>query len=599
MSQPRRHPLIAGAQITGLGTMASRVLGMVRDMATAALLGLAGKGVMDAFVIAYRIPNLFRRLFGEGALTASYLPVLSAQLEKDRKSAWQLASVTFTWLTVVLAGLVVLGELLFGLAWLVWGEEPGVGLLLGLAAVMLPYLLLICLAAQVTATLHALSHFTVPALAPVVLNVCWLAAAWVAASYFDQQTQQAYVLAVGVLVAGLLQLGVQLPVLRRMGFRFDYNWPASREGLGRVGRALAPMLVGLAVTQINTFLDSLVAWGLAAPQISDLGFGNSDLGSQGPPVQGPHPGVPEPQSLAPKPEIPNPKSQILTPKSEIRNLADPGPPPIPWLGGLVRYPLEQGAAAAIYYGERLYQFPLGVLGMAVATAIFPLLSRHAARGDRAKLGADLTLGLRLVLCLGVPASAGLVILAHPLAKLLFEHGQFTPADTLRAARMIACYGAGVGAFCALPVIIRGFYAVGDCGTPAKIAAWVVGLNLGLNLTLIWTPLQEAGLAVATSVSAGVQVAALMLIFSRHQAPLGWTALAATALRTLLCTLLMAVAGCTALHLLGRCTPAEGLSGELARVLLPLLLSMAVYVASYSLSRGRELALLFGAEVVEG
>jgi len=545
MSQPRRHPLIAGARVTSLGTLASRVLGMVRDMATAALLGLAGKGVMDAFVIAYRIPNLFRRLFGEGALTASYLPVVSAQLEKDRKSAWQLASVTFTWLTVVLAGLVVLGEVLFGLAWLVWGEEPGVGLLVGLAAVMLPYLLLICLAAQVTATLHALSHFTVPALAPVALNVCWLAAAWLAASYCDQQIQQAYVLAGGVLVAGVLQLGVQLPILRRMGFRFDYNWSASRAGLGQVGRALAPMLVGLAVTQINTFLDSLVAWGLAAPVGPD------------------------------------------------------GPPPIPWLGGLVRYPLEQGAAAAIYYGERLYQFPLGVLGMAVAAAIFPLLSRHAARGDRAKLGADLTLGLRLVLCLGVPASAGLVILAHPLAKLLFEHGQFTPGDTLRAARMIACYGAGVWAFCALPVVIRGFYAVGDCGTPAKIAAWVVGLDLVLNLTLIWTPLQEAGLAVATSVSAGVQMVALMLIFSRRRAPLGWTALAATALRTLLCTLLMAVAACATLHLLGRFTPTEGLTGELARVLLPLLLSMAVYLASYSLFRGREVAILFGAEMVEG
>jgi putative peptidoglycan lipid II flippase len=576
MNQPRRHPLIAGARITGLGTLASRVLGMVRDMATAALLGLAGQGVMDAFVIAYRIPNLFRRLFGEGALTASYLPVLSAQLEKDRKGAWQLASVTFTWLTVVLAGLVVLGEVLFGLAWLVWGEDPGAGLLVGLAAVMLPYLLLICLAAQVTATLHALSHFTVPALAPVVLNVCWLAAAWVAASQFDQQTQQAYVLAGGVLVAGVLQLGVQLPVLRRLGFRFDYNWSASREGLGQVGRALAPMLVGLAVTQINTFLDSLVAWGLAAPQISDLGFGISDLGSEGPPS----------------------KSEILNPKSKMRNPADPGHPPIPWLGGLVRYPLEQGAVAAIYYGERLYQFPLGVLGMAVAAAIFPLLSRHAARGDRAKLGADLTLGLRLVLCLGVPASAGLVILAHPLAKLLFEHGQFTPGDTLRAARMIACYGAGVWAFCALPVVIRGFYALGDCGTPAKIAAWVVGLNLGLNLSLIWTPLQEAGLAVATSVSAAVQLVAMMLIFSRRRAPLGWTALAVTALRTLPCTLLMAAAGCTTLHLLGRFTPAEGLTSELARVLLPLLLSMAVYLTSYSLSRGREVAILFGAEMVE-
>jgi len=123
-----------------------------------------------------------------------------------------------------------------------------------------------------------------------------------------------------VLVAGVLQLGVQLPVLRRLGFRFDYNWSAARSGLAQIGRALAPMLAGLAVTQINTFFDSLIAWGLAAPVGPD------------------------------------------------------GPQPIAWLGGAVRYPMEQGAAAAIYYGERLYHFPLGVLGLAVAAAIFPLLS---------------------------------------------------------------------------------------------------------------------------------------------------------------------------------------------------------------------------------
>jgi putative peptidoglycan lipid II flippase len=544
MNRPRRHPLIAGVRITSLGTLTSRVLGMVRDIATAALLGLAGGGVMDAFVIAYRIPNLFRRLFGEGALTASYLPVLSTQLEENRKSAWQLVSVTFTWLTVVLAALVVLGELLFALAWLFWGDAPGVGLLVGLAAVMLPYLLLICLAAQVTATLHALSHFTVPAFTPVVLNVCWLLGAWVAASCFDQQDRQAYVLAVAVLVAGVFQLGVQLPVLRRMGFRFDYNWSAARSGLGQIGRALAPMLAGLAVTQINTFLDSLIAWGLAAPAGPD------------------------------------------------------GPQSIAWLGGAVRYPMQQGAVAAIYYGERLYHFPVGVLGLAVAAAIFPLLSRHAARGDRHKLGADLTLGMRLVLFLGVPAGVGLIILAHPLAKLLFEHGQFTPHDTLRAAWMIACYGTGVWAFCALPVVIRGFYALGDCGTPAKIAAWVVGLNLTLNLWLIWTPLEEAGLAVATSISAGVQVLVLMLIFSGRKGPLGWLALAATAARTVFCTLLMAAAGCTTLYIVRLLLPIDGLKSELAQVLLPLAVSVTAYCTSYWLSRGRELAILFGSETVE-
>ncbi|HUT09084.1 MAG TPA: murein biosynthesis integral membrane protein MurJ [Thermoguttaceae bacterium] len=542
MSAPKRHPLISAVRITSLGTLTSRLLGMVRDVATAALLGMAHGGVMDAFVIAYRIPNLFRRLFGEGALTASYLPVLSAELERDRRNAWRLASVTLTWVSLLLAALVLLGEVLFGLAWLFWGDAPGVGLLVGLAAVLLPYMLLICLAAQLTATLHALSHFSIPAFTPAVLNVCWLAAIWLVAPRFAPDKQaQAFVLAAAVLVAGLLQVGLQVPMLRRLGFRFDYNWTAARSGMAQIGHTLLPMLAGLAVTQINTFMDSMIAWGLAAP------------------------------------------------------VGPEGTPPIDWLGGAVRYPLEQGAAAAIYYGERLYHFPLGVLGLAVAAAIFPLLSRHAARGDRKELGADLTLGLRLVVCLGVPASVGLIMLAHPVAKLLFERGEFTPYDTLRASRMIACYAAGVWAFCALPVIVRGFYALKDSRTPVKVAVWIVGLNLALNLTLIW-PLAEAGLAVATSISATVQVFVLVWIFSRRESPLHWPTLAATTGRTMLATLLMAAAGYGTLALID---PTERLTNELARVLLPLGVSAVTYCMAYRLLGGRELGMVFGRAPVAG
>ena len=534
MSRPKRHPLIAGARVTSLGTLISRVLGLVRDMSMAALLGLVGGGVMDAFVIAYRIPNLFRRLFGEGALTASYLPVLSAELDRDPKTAWRLASVVFTWLAMLLCGLVVLGEGLFAAAWLIWGDEPGVRLLLGLAAVMLPYLLLICLAAQLTATLHALSHFSVPALVPVILNVCWLGAIWLVCPLFAPDRQsQAYVIAVAIVFAGVLQVGVQFPVLWRLGFRFDYHLAAARDAIRRIGQALAPMLVGLAVTQINTFLDSLIAWGLAAPV--------------------------------------------------------DGPKRIAWLGDAVRYPMEQGAAAAIYYGERLYHFPLGVLGLAVAAAIFPLLSRHAARGNRERLGTDLTLGLRLVVCLGVPAGVGLVMLGEPLARLLFEHGHFSADDTERTARMIACYGAGVWAFCALPVVIRGFYALGDTATPVRVAACIVALNVALNLTLIW-PLAEAGLAVATSISAAVQVLVLMLLFSRRKGPLGWSTLAATVMRTILATALMAAAGHAVLT---RIAPTAGLANEFARVFAPLAIAVVVYCGAYWLLRGRELGMLVG------
>ena len=230
MQRGQKDTLISGALITGLGTLASRVLGFIRDRATGAMLGMAAGGVMDAFVIAFRIPNLFRELFGEGALTASYLPVVSAHLEKNVRSAWQLTSVMLVWLATILAGLILIGEAILAAIWLIWGGDAGLGLLLGLTATLLPYMLLICLAAQMTATLQALGHFRTPALTPTLLNVCWLTAVWAIAPRFAPDGRaQAYVVAVSILVAGVLQLGVQVPVLYRLGFGFDYNWAASRE----------------------------------------------------------------------------------------------------------------------------------------------------------------------------------------------------------------------------------------------------------------------------------------------------------------------------------------------------------------------------------
>ncbi|MDH3719061.1 MAG: murein biosynthesis integral membrane protein MurJ [Planctomycetota bacterium] len=522
---------IAGLRVTSLWTMASRVLGMVRDMATAALLGLSAGGVMDAFVIAFRIPNLFRRLFGEGALAASYLPVLSEQIEQNRARAWQLASVTFTGLAIVLAGIVVLGEIVLGAMWLANPHNPRLGLLLGLAAVMLPYLLFICLAAQVSATLHALQHFGTPAFVPVLLNVVWIVGALVIAPLWaTDKASQAYVLAVCVLCGGMLQLVVQLPVLRRSGFRYDYNWPATRQSVSRIVATMLPMLLGLAVTQINTLLDSLIAWVFSSAQPST---------------------------------------------------------PIRWLGGSLTYPLQQGAAAAIYYGERLYQLPIGILGIAVATVIFPLLSRHAARGDRDKISADLSLGLRLVLFLAVPAAAGLVLLAFPLARLLFERGEFLPEDTLRTARMIRCYALGVWAYCALPVLVRGFYAQQDAHTPLRIGLCVVACNLLMNLVLIW-PLAEAGLAVSTAAAAAVQVVWLAVAFARKSGGLDGRAIAGTCLRSIVATVAMYAAGLVVVWSLPR---GATLAYQIAAVAAPLFVCLAVYLSVYYALGGSEWRLL--------
>jgi putative peptidoglycan lipid II flippase len=539
MAASTKHPLIVGARVTSLGTLASRVLGMLRDMATASLLGMSGGGAMDAFVVAFRIPNLFRRLFGEGALTASYLPVLSAQLEHDPRQAWKLVSVMLALLAVFLAGMVVFGELLLGLWWLVGGDAPETRLLLGLAAVMMPYAVLICLAAQMAATLHSLSHFTAPALAPTLLNLCWLAGALLVAPYFAPDRQaQAYVLAVAVLLAGFLQLGIHWPVLRRYGFVFDFDPAAARPAVRQIFGALLPTLFGLAVTQINTLADSLIAWGLAATPAS------------------------------------GPTFQLA--------------------GRTIAYPLEQGAAAAIYYGERLYQFPLGILGIAVATAIFPLLSRHAARGQRRLLGEDLSLGLRLVVALGLPAGVGLMVLAEPLVRLLFERGQFTADDTARTARMVSAYASAVWAYCALPVVVRGYYALGDRERPVRVGTFCMGLNLGINAVIIWR-LAEVGLAVGTAAAASVQAVVLVVLFSWRKAPLPWRPLLATIARAGAATAVMAVVGLQVLA----CLPAGSTLGwQLLRVGTPLAVSMAVYALVFRVLGGRELGMLFSGRPLE-
>lgn len=519
----------AGLRVTSLGTLASRLLGMVRDMATAALFGLTGGGVMDAFVVAFRIPNLFRRLFGEGALAASYLPVVSARLEEDRQQAWQLASVTLTWLTLILVALLLVSEAALAVFYMV-SDAPQTRLMIGLAATMMPYMVFICLTAQLAATLHALSHFTMPAVAPIALNVFWLIGIWGIAPYYESKEAQAYVIAVCIIVSGVFQLALQVPPLRRAGFRFDYNLARSRDAIRQIVQALVPMMFGLAVTQLNTLVDVLIAWGFAA-----------------------------------------------TPETGTT---------IAWLGGM-EYPLAQGAAAAVYYGERLYQFPLGLLGVAVATVIFPLLSRHAARGDFEKLGADLTLGLRIVLFLALPASLGLVLLAGPLTRLLFERGEFTASDTARTAEMIAGYGVGVWAYCALPVLVRGYYALGQQTLVVRSGMAMVGFNLVSSLLLIW-PLGELGLALTTSISSALQVAGLAMIFSRQASPIDWNRLGRTAVTSLLATLVMGLVCWGTMQLLP--TGTSTLT-RLAEVLVPITASVAAYFAAAWLLRAEELPIV--------
>ncbi len=554
MPHPKRHGWIAGATITSLGTLGSRVLGLVRDMATAALLGLAGSGVMDAFVVAFRVPNLFRRLLGEGALAAGFVPALAEALHRERPQAWRLAGALLARVGGLAAAAVLLAEIGCAVLGWFWPHAPETTLALGLSAALLPYVVLASLGALMAASLQCLGEFALPAAAPMLLNICWLAAAWLIAPHCAAKESQAYVLAGSVLVAGVLQVAVQGARLRRHGLRFGgamaAGEPGTAEHLRRILGRMGPMGFGMAVTQINALLASLLAWLLTAPAGTLAGPGAT----------------------------PGPVCSVeAIPPAGANGQAG---------FGLLGRPLDRGAAAALYYAERVYEFPLGMIGVAAGTALFPLLSRHAACGQHKEFGAALTLGLQWVLSLGIPASAGLFLLAEPLARLLFQRGAFSAGDALRTASVIRLYATGVWAYCAVPVLVRAYYARGEVRIPVRTGTLAVLGNLALG-TLLVRYLAEGALALAGATSAMFQLALLWQGMRRGEAGVDGKALGATAGRALVATAAMLLAGWLLMQYpLQPLAAADATHSRLIAVLVPLCVCLAVYAGTYAALGGR-------------
>jgi putative peptidoglycan lipid II flippase len=474
------HHVSRNLRVVSLCTFVSRIFGLLRDQAMGILFG-AGS-ILDSFTVAFRLPNLARVLLGEGALTTAFLPVFVEELnERGRESAVRVTWAVFIALGAVLCGLVLVAETsLAVLATFVELSEES-KLLCRLTAILLPYVILICLAAQLGAVLNALGHFMWPALVPVVLNVVWLSALWwVIPIWWADSLSQIYATAVCVVLAGALQFAFLLPVLWRYGFGYRADWRQAFSAVRRIANEMLPVVIGLSVTQLNAVFDSLVAWGFAQPE-------------------GSGPAMPLP--------------------------------------GMPSYPLSPGTATALYLGQRLYQFPLGVFGVALGTVLFPLFTRHAQRGDHDRLRRDLSLGVRLVLAIGLPASAGLMLIAHPLSTLFFQYGKFDAVAARQTGDMIVCYGAGVWAYCGLLILQRGFYAMGDRLTPMYVGFGALVLNVVLNLTLIW-PLGGIGLALSTALVAAIQCAVTCLLLQRKVGQLAWNEIGWTTIRTLLAAAIM-------------------------------------------------------------
>ena len=485
------------------------------------------EAVMDAFTIAFRLPNLARVLLGEGALTTAFLPVFVAEMrERGRESAAQLVWAVLICLSVVLSSLIVLFELLVFALRSTTEFPPETALLCDLTAIMLPYVLLICLAAQAGAVLNALRQFLWPALIPSILNLSWLIALWTIVPNWSSETSKVFVTAVCVVAGGVLQLIFPIPFLYANGMGYRSDWRLALDRVWTIGKNMLPVVIGLSIAQLNAILDSLIAWGFTQP---------TNGHSAG------------------------------------------------WLPDSIPYPLREGTVTSLYLGQRLYQFPLGVFGVALGTVLFPLLTSHAQRGEFDKLRADLSLGVRLIIAIGIPASAGLMLIAQPLSSLFFQWGKFDADAARMTGQMIAAYGSGVWAYCGLLILQRGFYSVGDRLTPMYTGIAAMLVNLTLNLTLIW-PLGGQGLAFSTALVAALQCIAAALLLQKKVGKMLWNEIGLTGLKTFIATIAMSIATLIvqSIH-----TTHNILMGRAMQLLLPLATGAAVYLLTARLIRLNE------------
>ncbi|MHC5113138.1 MAG: murein biosynthesis integral membrane protein MurJ [Planctomycetota bacterium] len=439
------------ARTVSLLTLVSRVTGLARDASLSRVFG-AGP-LMDAFFFGFMIPNLFRRLFGEGALAAAFLPAFSRLDREDPALAGRLASLIVSGLLSGLGAVVLVAEIaLYALSARADHASPA----LWLTMIMLPYMPLVCVVAILGAMLQVRGRFGPTAAAPIVLNLCLIGTVIGLSFVFPRDGDDASgrlmhvgAVAASVVFAGALQVAWSLLALRGRPWWSRDLRPARAEARRVLAQAL-PMILGLGVLQLNTLFDGLIA---------------SYPATVGPTIFG------------------------------------------------VDYPLDLGAMSAVSYAQRLYQFPLGVFGIAVATAIFPALAQLA--GDAGAFGATVRRGVRLVVFIGVPASVGLVLVREPLTSVILEGGAFTRQDTERVGRVLLGYAPGIWAYSTVHVLTRAFYARGDAMTPVRVAMGVVALNVALNCSLIWTPLREAGLAWSTAICSTVQGLVLLALLRRR------------------------------------------------------------------------------------
>jgi len=446
--QSQSEEVFRSAGVASAAVLTSRVSGLVREGTMARLFGASS--AYDAFLIGFRIPNLARDLFAEGALSAAFVPIFVEYLHnRDKKEAAHLANLVATAIILGIGGLCALGMLLS--PWLVriltsgWvhAAPQKYAQAVTLTQIMLPFLLLVALAAQAMGILNALNQFAVPAFSSAVFNVGSVLSGVVLGFWMGPRIGLSPIdgMAIGVVIGGALQLLWQAPSLWKEGIRFRFAFDFHDPGLRRILALMGPGIIGNASVQINVVVTTILATTIHDP---------------------------------------------------IRGLDGP----VAWLG----------------YAFRFMQLPLGLFGVAIATATLPAIGRSAASGDTGEFRETLARSLGLTFLLTVPSSVGLILLGRSMIGLIYEGVNFKAYDTSQTTLALSYYALGLAGYSAIKILSPAFYALGDARTPMYTSLASIAVNAGLCWLFAFRwEMGQAGLALATACVANVSFLALFLL----------------------------------------------------------------------------------------
>jgi putative peptidoglycan lipid II flippase len=437
-AQPKSTGLIRSSLVYSAFTLISRFAGFLRDLALGYTMGASATFVADAYNTAWAFPNLFRRIFGEGAFAAAFVPAYSRSLETDGEEvADVLAADAMATLAAAAVAVTVVAEL--AMPWLMYVIAPGFAanpakfkLAILLTQITMPYLPCMAIYAHLSGVLNARNRFILSGAAPILLNV------WTLVTVLPAKTphQAAVWGAIGIVLAGISQAALLWWGVRKSGAKVDVRWPRLTPDIRKLISLAVPGAIAASATQISVFVSGILV------------------------------------------------SQV------------------------------NGARSWLFYCDRLYQLPQGLIGVAIGVALLPKLSRSIHAGDETAARSAMDEAILFSMAFALPCAVALVSIPFFLIDAMFTRGQFTVHDSHQTANALFCYGWGVPAFVLAQLFNRAFFARQDTATPMRLGLISVGVNVAVGVSLFLL-IGVPGVAAATTIAWWTNVAMMAITLARR------------------------------------------------------------------------------------